>query len=97
MTQLSVFPNVESIFHFSYQICEFMYERELRYDKIIDCYLRDPVRKVSKSGSSVLSSSQQCSLPCCSKHKWAQQPCSFVVLLCLSKCPPLQLSILSYS
>uniref|UniRef100_A0A803XK21 RING-type domain-containing protein n=1 Tax=Meleagris gallopavo TaxID=9103 RepID=A0A803XK21_MELGA len=28
-----------------YQICEFMYERELRYDKIIDCYLRDPVRK----------------------------------------------------
>uniref|UniRef100_A0A8C2UC45 Vacuolar protein sorting-associated protein 8 homolog n=1 Tax=Coturnix japonica TaxID=93934 RepID=A0A8C2UC45_COTJA len=31
-----------------YQICEFMYERELRYDKIIDCYLRDPVRKVSE-------------------------------------------------
>ncbi|NXA41332.1 VPS8 protein, partial [Eudromia elegans] len=28
-----------------YQICEFMYERELRYDKIIDCYLRDPMRK----------------------------------------------------
>ncbi|KFO04802.1 Vacuolar protein sorting-associated protein 8, partial [Balearica regulorum gibbericeps] len=28
-----------------YQICEFMYERELRYDKIISCYLRDPVRK----------------------------------------------------
>ncbi|XP_030899512.2 vacuolar protein sorting-associated protein 8 homolog isoform X1 [Melopsittacus undulatus] len=28
-----------------YQICEFMYEQELRYDKIIDCYLRDPVRK----------------------------------------------------
>uniref|UniRef100_A0A8B9CUX8 Vacuolar protein sorting-associated protein 8 homolog n=1 Tax=Anser brachyrhynchus TaxID=132585 RepID=A0A8B9CUX8_9AVES len=28
-----------------YQICEFMYERELRYDKIIGCYLRDPVRK----------------------------------------------------
>ncbi|OXB65294.1 hypothetical protein ASZ78_001601 [Callipepla squamata] len=28
-----------------YQICEFMYERELRYDKIIDCYLHDPVRK----------------------------------------------------
>lgn len=24
-----------------------MYERELRYDKIIGCYLRDPVRKVS--------------------------------------------------
>lgn len=43
-------PNVEGIFHFSYQICEFMYERELRYDKIIGCYLRDPVRKVSRSG-----------------------------------------------
>nr|XP_020643075.1 vacuolar protein sorting-associated protein 8 homolog isoform X3 [Pogona vitticeps] len=28
-----------------YQICEFMYEREHRYDKIIDCYLRDPLRK----------------------------------------------------
>ncbi|XP_029766966.1 vacuolar protein sorting-associated protein 8 homolog [Terrapene carolina triunguis] len=28
-----------------YQICEFMYEREHLYDKIIDCYLRDPVRK----------------------------------------------------
>uniref|UniRef100_A0A803SWN9 Vacuolar protein sorting-associated protein 8 homolog n=1 Tax=Anolis carolinensis TaxID=28377 RepID=A0A803SWN9_ANOCA len=29
-----------------YQICEFMYEREHRYDKIIDCYLHDPLRKV---------------------------------------------------
>ncbi|NWI91839.1 VPS8 protein, partial [Pitta sordida] len=28
-----------------YQICEFMYERQLRYDKIIGCYLRDPMRK----------------------------------------------------
>uniref|UniRef100_A0A8C0VJ45 VPS8 subunit of CORVET complex n=1 Tax=Cyanistes caeruleus TaxID=156563 RepID=A0A8C0VJ45_CYACU len=28
-----------------YQICEFMYERQLRYDKIISCYLRDPLRK----------------------------------------------------
>uniref|UniRef100_A0A8C8S8U3 RING-type domain-containing protein n=1 Tax=Pelusios castaneus TaxID=367368 RepID=A0A8C8S8U3_9SAUR len=28
-----------------YQICEFMYEQEHLYDKIIDCYLRDPVRK----------------------------------------------------
>ncbi|KYO36096.1 vacuolar sorting-associated protein 8-like protein isoform A [Alligator mississippiensis] len=28
-----------------YQICEFMYEREHHYDRIIDCYLRDPVRK----------------------------------------------------
>ncbi|KAJ6669149.1 hypothetical protein lerEdw1_007958 [Lerista edwardsae] len=28
-----------------YQICEFMYEREHRYDKIIDCYLHDPLRK----------------------------------------------------
>ncbi|XP_027440407.1 vacuolar protein sorting-associated protein 8 homolog isoform X5 [Zalophus californianus] len=30
-----------------YQICEFMYEREHQYDKIIDCYLRDPLREVS--------------------------------------------------
>lgn len=60
LTQLNegVFPNVESIFHFSYQICEFKYERELHYDKIIGCYLRDPVRKVSKSGASGLSASQ---------------------------------------
>lgn len=29
----------------SYQICEFMYEREHQYDKIIDCYLRDPLRE----------------------------------------------------
>ncbi|KFW80538.1 Vacuolar protein sorting-associated protein 8, partial [Manacus vitellinus] len=28
-----------------FQICEFMYERQLRYDKIIGCYLRDPMRK----------------------------------------------------
>nr|XP_033800413.1 vacuolar protein sorting-associated protein 8 homolog isoform X1 [Geotrypetes seraphini] len=28
-----------------YQICEFMYERKHQYDKIIDCYLQDPVRK----------------------------------------------------
>uniref|UniRef100_A0A8C5TSH0 VPS8 subunit of CORVET complex n=1 Tax=Malurus cyaneus samueli TaxID=2593467 RepID=A0A8C5TSH0_9PASS len=28
-----------------YQICEFMYERQQRYDKIISCYLRDPLRK----------------------------------------------------
>ncbi|XP_019359333.1 PREDICTED: vacuolar protein sorting-associated protein 8 homolog isoform X2 [Gavialis gangeticus] len=28
-----------------YQICEFMYEREHHYDRIIDCYLCDPVRK----------------------------------------------------
>ncbi|XP_071423017.1 vacuolar protein sorting-associated protein 8 homolog [Pithys albifrons albifrons] len=28
-----------------YQICEFMYERQLRYDRIIGCYLRDPLRK----------------------------------------------------
>ncbi|XP_075463221.1 vacuolar protein sorting-associated protein 8 homolog isoform X3 [Ascaphus truei] len=30
--------------HF-YQICEFMYERRHHYDRIIDCYLHDPVRK----------------------------------------------------
>ncbi|KAM9305967.1 vacuolar protein sorting-associated protein 8 homolog [Gastrophryne carolinensis] len=28
-----------------YQICEFMYERKHLYDRIIDCYLQDPVRK----------------------------------------------------
>lgn len=31
----------------SYQICEFLYEREHLYDRIIDCYLRDPLRKVT--------------------------------------------------
>ncbi|KAM6956595.1 LOW QUALITY PROTEIN: vacuolar protein sorting-associated protein 8 homolog [Aplochiton taeniatus] len=28
-----------------YQICEFLYEQKHLYDKIIDCYLRDPLRK----------------------------------------------------
>uniref|UniRef100_A0A8C5QQE4 Vacuolar protein sorting-associated protein 8 homolog n=1 Tax=Leptobrachium leishanense TaxID=445787 RepID=A0A8C5QQE4_9ANUR len=28
-----------------YQICEFMYEQKHQYDKIIDCYLQDPMRK----------------------------------------------------
>ncbi|XP_063285959.1 vacuolar protein sorting-associated protein 8 homolog isoform X1 [Pelobates fuscus] len=28
-----------------YQICEFMYERKHEYDKIIDCYMQDPMRK----------------------------------------------------
>ncbi|XP_028835782.1 vacuolar protein sorting-associated protein 8 homolog isoform X2 [Denticeps clupeoides] len=28
-----------------YQICEFMYEKKHLYDKIIDCYLKDPLRK----------------------------------------------------
>ncbi|CAJ1066529.1 vacuolar protein sorting-associated protein 8 homolog [Xyrichtys novacula] len=28
-----------------YQICEFLYEKNNMYDKIIDCYLRDPLRK----------------------------------------------------
>ncbi|XP_063067910.1 vacuolar protein sorting-associated protein 8 homolog [Engraulis encrasicolus] len=28
-----------------YQICEFMYEKNQLYDKIIDCYLQDPLRK----------------------------------------------------
>uniref|UniRef100_A0A8C3K575 Vacuolar protein sorting-associated protein 8 homolog n=1 Tax=Calidris pygmaea TaxID=425635 RepID=A0A8C3K575_9CHAR len=68
-----------------YQICEFMYERELRYDKIIGCYLRDPVRKVSKSGAS-----GNFFFP-------AAQPVHSVVLLRLKKCPPLELSFLSYS
>uniref|UniRef100_A0A665VJ96 VPS8 subunit of CORVET complex n=1 Tax=Echeneis naucrates TaxID=173247 RepID=A0A665VJ96_ECHNA len=29
-----------------YQICEFLYEKQHLYDRIIDCYLRDPLRKV---------------------------------------------------
>uniref|UniRef100_A0A673B0Q9 Vacuolar protein sorting-associated protein 8 homolog n=1 Tax=Sphaeramia orbicularis TaxID=375764 RepID=A0A673B0Q9_9TELE len=29
----------------SYQICEFLYEKKHLYDRIIDCYLRDPLRK----------------------------------------------------
>ncbi|KAM8934115.1 vacuolar protein sorting-associated protein 8 homolog [Pelodytes ibericus] len=28
-----------------YQICEFMYERKHQYDRIIDCYMQDPIRK----------------------------------------------------
>uniref|UniRef100_A0A3B4C1B9 Vacuolar protein sorting-associated protein 8 homolog n=1 Tax=Pygocentrus nattereri TaxID=42514 RepID=A0A3B4C1B9_PYGNA len=28
-----------------YQICEFMYEQKHLYDQIIDCYLKDPLRK----------------------------------------------------
>ncbi|XP_062383512.1 vacuolar protein sorting-associated protein 8 homolog [Sardina pilchardus] len=28
-----------------YQICEFMYEKKQLYDRIIDCYLKDPLRK----------------------------------------------------
>uniref|UniRef100_UPI0037E89112 vacuolar protein sorting-associated protein 8 homolog n=1 Tax=Semicossyphus pulcher TaxID=241346 RepID=UPI0037E89112 len=28
-----------------YQICEFLYEKNNLYDRIIDCYLRDPLRK----------------------------------------------------
>ncbi|XP_070696841.1 vacuolar protein sorting-associated protein 8 homolog isoform X3 [Pempheris klunzingeri] len=28
-----------------YQICEFLYEKKHLYDMIIDCYLRDPLRK----------------------------------------------------
>uniref|UniRef100_A0A6I8P0M9 Vacuolar protein sorting-associated protein 8 homolog n=1 Tax=Ornithorhynchus anatinus TaxID=9258 RepID=A0A6I8P0M9_ORNAN len=28
-----------------YQICEFIYEREHQYEKIINCYLRDPLRE----------------------------------------------------
>lgn len=31
----------------SYQICEFLYEKKHMYDRIIDCYLRDPLRKVT--------------------------------------------------
>lgn len=34
-----------ALLHSSYQICEFMYEREHQYDKIIDCYLHDPLRE----------------------------------------------------
>ncbi|XP_034465327.1 vacuolar protein sorting-associated protein 8 homolog isoform X1 [Hippoglossus hippoglossus] len=28
-----------------YQICEFLYEKKHLYDRILDCYLRDPLRK----------------------------------------------------
>ncbi|TRY92741.1 hypothetical protein DNTS_024828 [Danionella cerebrum] len=28
-----------------YQICEFMYDKKHLYDKIVDCYLKDPLRK----------------------------------------------------
>ncbi|XP_058614433.1 vacuolar protein sorting-associated protein 8 homolog [Onychostoma macrolepis] len=28
-----------------YQICEFMYDKKHIYDKIVDCYLKDPLRK----------------------------------------------------
>uniref|UniRef100_A0A4W5K385 VPS8 subunit of CORVET complex n=1 Tax=Hucho hucho TaxID=62062 RepID=A0A4W5K385_9TELE len=28
-----------------YQICEFLYEQKHMFDKILDCYLRDPLRK----------------------------------------------------
>uniref|UniRef100_A0A8C1T804 VPS8 subunit of CORVET complex n=1 Tax=Cyprinus carpio TaxID=7962 RepID=A0A8C1T804_CYPCA len=28
-----------------YQICEFMYDRKHLYNKIVDCYLKDPLRK----------------------------------------------------
>uniref|UniRef100_A0AAY4B2K5 Vacuolar protein sorting-associated protein 8 homolog n=1 Tax=Denticeps clupeoides TaxID=299321 RepID=A0AAY4B2K5_9TELE len=31
--------------HFYVIICEFMYEKKHLYDKIIDCYLKDPLRK----------------------------------------------------
>uniref|UniRef100_A0A3B3X273 RING-type domain-containing protein n=1 Tax=Poecilia mexicana TaxID=48701 RepID=A0A3B3X273_9TELE len=29
-----------------YQICEFLYEQKHLYDRIVDCYLQDPLRKV---------------------------------------------------
>uniref|UniRef100_A0A8D3B736 RING-type domain-containing protein n=1 Tax=Scophthalmus maximus TaxID=52904 RepID=A0A8D3B736_SCOMX len=29
-----------------YQICEFLYENKHLYDRILDCYLRDPLRKI---------------------------------------------------
>ncbi|XP_051558427.1 vacuolar protein sorting-associated protein 8 homolog isoform X3 [Myxocyprinus asiaticus] len=28
-----------------YQICEFMYDKKHHFDKIVDCYLKDPLRK----------------------------------------------------
>uniref|UniRef100_A0A8C3AIK4 Vacuolar protein sorting-associated protein 8 homolog n=1 Tax=Cyclopterus lumpus TaxID=8103 RepID=A0A8C3AIK4_CYCLU len=34
-----------------YQICEFLYEKKHLYDRIIDCYLRDPLRKVIHSSA----------------------------------------------
>lgn len=35
------------VFPSSYQICEFLYEKKQLYDRIVDCYLRDPLRKVA--------------------------------------------------
>uniref|UniRef100_A0A8C9B619 RING-type domain-containing protein n=1 Tax=Phocoena sinus TaxID=42100 RepID=A0A8C9B619_PHOSS len=44
-----------SVWQKSYQICEFMYEREHQYDKIIDCYLRDPLRESLTTFTNILS------------------------------------------
>lgn len=52
-----------------------MYERQLRYDKIIACYLRDPLRKVSNS--LLLAFLLQGRAACPAVHSdWAQLPCS---------------------
>lgn len=40
----------------SYQICEFLYEKKQLYDRIVDCYLRDPLRKVALTPSDLASS-----------------------------------------
>jgi hypothetical protein len=29
----------------SYRVCEFLYEQRQEYDRILHCYLRDPLRK----------------------------------------------------
>lgn len=36
------------VFQHSYQILEFLYEKKHMYDKTIDCYLKDPLRKVNR-------------------------------------------------
>lgn len=30
---------------YSYRVCELLYEQRHEYDKILQCYLRDPLRK----------------------------------------------------
>lgn len=40
----------------SYQICEFLYEQKHLYDRIIACYLKDPLRKVNLRSFSALTS-----------------------------------------
>lgn len=46
VAMLQEFLIIIMCFATSYQICEFLYEKNHQYDMIIDCYLKDPLRKV---------------------------------------------------